>query len=68
MRLGFNISLFLLIFFSFSSESFSLTDSQIKRYCKKEKKVFSCIKELKEKRSTLKKGKFIEIPVVTYKN
>ena len=67
MKLGLNISLFLLFFFSFSIESFSLTDYQIKRYCKKEKRVFSCIKDLQEKRSKLQKGKLIEIPVVTYK-
>ena len=67
MKLGLNISLFLLFFFSFSIESFSLTDYQIKRYCKKEKRVLSCIKDLKEKRSNLQKGKLIEIPVVNYK-
>ena len=67
MKLGLNLSLFLLVFFSFSNESFSLTDYQIKRYCKKEKRVFSCIKDLQEKRSNLQKGKLIEIPVVTYK-
>jgi len=59
--------LLLLAFFSFSNESFSLTDYQIKRYCKKEKNVFSCIKELEEKKSNLQKGDFIEIPVVPYK-
>ena len=67
MKLGLNIYLFLLVFFSFSNESFSLTDYQIKRYCKKEKRVFACIKDLQEKRSNLQKGKLIEIPVVTYK-
>ena len=67
MKLGLNLSLFLLIFFSSSNESFSLTDYQIKRYCKKEKRVFSCIKDLQEKRSKLQKGELIEIPVVTYK-
>ena len=67
MKLGLNLSLFLLVFFSFSNESFSLTDYQIKKYCKKEKRVFSCIKDLQEKRSNLQKGKLIEIPVVTYK-
>ena len=67
MKLGINLSLFLLIFFSFSNESFSLTDYQIKRYCKKEKRVFSCIKDLQEKRSNLQKGNLIEIPVVNYK-
>ena len=67
MKLGLKLSLFLLFFFSFSNESFSLTDYQIKRYCKKEKRVLSCIKNLQEKRSNLRKGKLIEIPVSTYK-
>ena len=67
MKLGLNLSLFLFAFFSFSNESFSLTDLQIKRYCKKEVRVYSCIKNLKEKRSTLQKGKVIEIPVTRYK-
>ena len=67
MNLRLNLFLFLLIFFSFSNESFSLTDSQIKRYCRKEKKVISCIKELEEKKSNLQKGKLIEIPVAPYK-
>ena len=67
MKLLLNLSLFLLAFFSFSNESFSLSDYQIKRYCSREKKQFSCIKDLKEKRSNLQKGKLIEIPVTPYK-
>ena len=67
MKLGFNLSIFLLVFFSSSFESLSLTDYQIKRYCTKEKKVSLCIKNLKEKRSNLQKGKLIEIPVAPYK-
>ena len=67
MKLGFNLSLFLLVFFSLSTESVSLTDYQIKKYCKKEKRVSLCIKDLQEKRSNLQKGKLIEIPVETYK-
>ena len=62
-----NFSIFLLAFFSFSSESFSLTDFQIKRFCSKEKRVSLCIKNLQEKRSDLQKGKLIEIPVKPYK-
>ena len=62
-----NFSMFLLAFFSFSNESFSLTDYQIKRFCKKEKKVSLCIKKLQEKRSDLQEGKLIEIPVTPYK-
>ena len=67
MKLVLNLSMFLLTFFSFSDESFSLTDYQIKRYCVKEKKVSSCRKKLKEKRYNLQKGKLIEIPVEPYK-
>ena len=67
MKLLLNFSIFLLAFFSFSNESFSLTDHQIKRYCKKEVRIYSCIKDLKEKRSDLQKGKLIEIPVTPYK-
>ena len=67
MKLLLNFSIFLLAFFSFSNESFSLTDYQIKRFCVKEKRVSLCIKNLKEKRSDLQKGKPIEIPVKPYK-
>ena len=67
MKLVLNFSLFLLAFFSFSNELFSLTDYQIKRFCAKQKRVSLCIKNLKEKRSDLQKGKLIEIPVKHYK-
>jgi len=67
MKFVLNISMFLLAFFSFSNESFSLTNYQIKRFCKKEKRVSSCIKNLQEKRSDLQKGKLIEIPITPYK-
>ncbi len=67
MKLLLNFSIFLLAFFSFSNKSLSLTDYQIKRFCAKEKRVFLCIKNLKEKRSDLQKGKLIEIPVTPNK-
>ena len=67
MKLALNFSLFLLAIFLFSNESFSLTNYQIKRFCSKEKRVSLCIKNLKEKRSDLQKGKLIEIPVTPYK-
>ena len=67
MKLVLNFSLSLVAFFSFSNESFSLTNYQIKKFCAKEKKVFLCIKNLKEKKSDLQKGKLIEIPVTPYK-
>ena len=67
MKLVLNFSMFLLALFSFSNESFSLTDYQIKRFCAKKKKASLCIKNLQEKRSDLQKGKLIEIPVIPYK-
>ena len=67
MKLLLNFSLFLLAFFSFSNESLSLTDYQIKRYCSKQKRISSCIKDLQEKRSKLQEGEYIEIPVLPYK-
>ena len=67
MKLVVNFSLFLLAFFSFSNESFSLTDYQIKRFCAKEKRVSLCIKDLQDKRSDLNEGKLIEIPIKPYK-
>ena len=67
MKLLLNFSLYLLAFFSFSNESFSLSNFQIKRFCAKEKKVSLCIKNLQQKRSDLQKGKLIEIPVKPYK-
>jgi len=67
MKMVLNFSIFLLAFFSFSNESFSLSDYQIKRFCAKEKRVSLCIKNLQDKRSDLQKGKLIEIPVTPYK-
>ena len=67
MKLVLYSSLFLLAFLLFINESFSLTDYQIKRFCKKEKRVSSCIKNLQEKRSDLQRGNRIEILVAPYK-
>ena len=67
MNLLLNFSIFLLAFFSFSNESLSLTDFQIKRFCEKEKRVSLCIINLQNKKSDLQKGKLIEIPVKPYK-
>ncbi len=67
MKLVLNFFIFLLAFFSFSNKSLSLTDSQIKRFCAKERRVSLCIKNLQKKKSDLKKGKLIEIPVTRYK-
>ena len=67
MKLILKLSMFFLAFSSFSNESFSLTDYQIKKFCRKEKRLLSCIENLQKKRSDLKEGKFIEIPIKPYK-
>ena len=66
MKLILYFFMFLLAFFSFSNESFSLTDYQIKRFCAKQRRGSLCIKNLQEKRSDLQKGNRIEIPVRPY--
>ena len=67
MKLFLKLSLFILVLIIFEDNSFSLTDYQIKKICKKERSASSCIKDLLIKRSNLQKGKFIEIPVKPYK-
>ena len=63
-----NICLFLFALLTFSDESFSLTDYQIKKICKKEKRELNCIRNLQEKRIDLQKGKKIEIPIKPFKS
>jgi hypothetical protein len=53
---------------TYSDKSFSLTDYQIKKICKKKRIETTCIKKLKEKRSNLQKGNYIEIPVIPYED
>ena len=67
MKLALKLSLFLFVNFIFVDKSFSLTDYQIKKICKKEVRVLSCIKNFQEKKSNLRKGNLIEIPVIPYK-
>tara|TARA_B100000941_G_C28081037_1_gene338803 strand:- start:211 stop:417 length:207 start_codon:yes stop_codon:yes gene_type:complete len=67
MKLGLNLTLFLIALVIFGEKSLSLNDYQIKKICKKEKRSSICIKDLQEKKSNLEKGNFIEIPVIPYK-
>ena len=68
MKLLLNLSFFLFSLFLIGEKSFSITDYQIKKICKKEKRKLTCIKNLQEKRSNLQKGNHIEIPVIPYKS
>ena len=67
MKLLLNLGLTIFVLFIFGDKSFSLSDYQIKKICKNEKRKSKCIKFLEEKRSNLQKGNFIEIPVTPYK-
>ena len=67
MKFALNLFIFLFASVMLVDKSFSLTDYKIKKICKKEKRELTCIKKLKEKRSDLQKGNFIEIPVIPYK-
>ena len=66
MRLTINIFLFVISLFILGDGSFALTDYEIKKICKKEKKKSICIKNLQQKKANLQKGNFIEIPVIPY--
>ena len=65
MKLTLNLFLLSLVFLG--SESFALTNYQIKKICKKEIRESNCIKNLLQKKSDLQKGNVIEIPVIPYK-
>ena len=69
MKLSPNLFLFLFLFalFIFGDKSFSLTDYQINKICKNEKRKSTCVKNLQEKRSDLQKGVPIEIPIKPFK-
>ena len=67
MKTIFNLSFFLLGLFIFSAESFALTDYQLRKFCKNERKQSICIKKLKDKKTNMQKGYLIEIPVIPFK-
>ena len=68
MKLVLNLYLTLFFLFTFFEKSFSLTNNEINRICKKEKRASTCIKNLRDKKDNLKRGNLIEIPVIPYKN
>ena len=67
MKLKLNLFFLLLALAVLGDKSYSLTDYQIKNICKKGKNKSDCIKIFKDKKSNLKKGNLIEIPVIPYK-
>ena len=67
MKLTVNLFLCLFALFILGDKSLSLTNYQIRKICKKERKEKTCIKILTEKKSNLQEGNLIEIPVIPYK-
>ena len=67
MKLAINLTLSLFTFLLLPERSDSISDYKIKKICKSEIRVSKCIRNLIEKRSILRKGKLIEIPVIPYK-
>jgi len=67
MKLTLNLSLTLFSFFTLNDYALSLSNYQINKICKKEKRESTCVKNLKDKRFILQKGNPIEIPVIPYK-
>tara|TARA_B100000161_G_scaffold164112_1_gene117040 strand:- start:329 stop:538 length:210 start_codon:yes stop_codon:yes gene_type:complete len=68
MKQVLNLYLSIFTFFTFVEKSSSLTNYQITKICRKEKRVSACIKNLQDKKDNLKRGNLIEIPVIPYKN
>ena len=68
MKLVLNLLIFLFVFIVLGDKSFSLTEYQIKKICRKERRESTCIRNLQEKKSNLQKGNLIEIPIIPYKS
>ena len=67
MKLLFKLLLFLFSLVLLEDKSLSLTNYQIKKICRKAERESTCIKDLKERKFDLQKGKKIEIPVIPHK-
>ena len=67
MKLTLNLLFLIVSCLIFSDKTLSLSDYQIRKICKKEKKEYTCISNLKKKRYELNRGNLIEIPIVPKK-
>ena len=67
MKFLLNFFLYFLVLFSFEHRAHSLSDNQIKEICKKKQRRLSCVKDLKFRKLNLQEGKYIEIPVIPFK-
>ena len=66
MKFILNSLLYLLVFFSFENNVYSLSNNQIKEICKKKQRRLICVNKLKSKKLNLLEGKRIEIPVIPF--
>ncbi len=51
----------------FDNESFSLTNHEIRSYCRKSRNYKECFQYMKMKRKNMEEGKAIEIPVIPFR-
>ena len=68
MKLSFKVFSLFLLSLLFSLETYSISNTQIFKICKRKRKEKACIKRLKLKRELIYEGKPIEIPVYPYKS
>ena len=68
MKLFFKIFSLILISLVLTLETYSISNYQILKICKRKIKEKACIKKLKLKRELIYEGKPIEIPVYPYKS
>ena len=68
MKLFFKGFLLVLLSSVFALENNAISNLQISRICRKERKEKACLKRLKLNRELLDNGKPIEIPVYPYKS
>ena len=66
MKLALNLFLSIFALFTFDDKTFSLTNYQISKICKKEKRISTCIKKFQVRKDKLNDGDLIEIPVIPY--
>ena len=62
-----SLIIILQIFFFFNLEAYSISNLEIYKICKKQRREKECIKRLKTNRELLKEGRPIEIPVIPFK-
>ena len=68
MKLFLKLSSLIIIFSMLGLETYSISNSQILKICRRKRREKACIKRLKFNRELILKGKPIEVPVYPYKS